>query len=163
MNVLNDDNLLKSLKFLYDSDASARAVFDWFATRQNDAGTITVRRASQKSNIDDRSTFEVFRKLENLRCGHLIVGRRGHETRMKFEYGVRSLAAVAKGGDQKPIAVNSVQNEDDVKEDDGDQSSIKHQYKLRTGFEVVLSLPSDFNSREAERLANFIRTLPFED
>ncbi len=43
-----------------------------------------------------------------------------------------------------------------------DAGTIGHRFVLRPDFQVQLELPQDLNQREANRLAEFIRTLPFE-
>jgi hypothetical protein len=41
-------------------------------------------------------------------------------------------------------------------------SEIEHRFKLRPDLTVRLSLPGDLTRKEAERLADFVHTLPFE-
>jgi hypothetical protein len=39
---------------------------------------------------------------------------------------------------------------------------LEHQFRLRRDVRVSFRLPADFNSAEASRLADFIKTLPFD-
>ena len=55
-----------------------------------------------------------------------------------------------------------VQAVEDADQEDLQPSAIKHSYRLRPDFIVQIELPADLNAREAERLADFIKTLPFE-
>ncbi|KVP19388.1 hypothetical protein WJ85_07830 [Burkholderia ubonensis] len=56
-------------------------------------------------------------------------------------------------------------DEEDIRiEDDEDFiDCYEHPFKLRKGFEpIVLSLPTDLTSQEAERIAAFVKSLPIE-
>jgi hypothetical protein len=45
--------------------------------------------------------------------------------------------------------------------DDESNGRLIHHYRLREDFEVKVELPKNFNPSEAERFANFVKTLPF--
>jgi transcriptional regulator with XRE-family HTH domain len=49
-----------------------------------------------------------------------------------------------------------------VSSEDGGTRSIRHTFHLRLGMPVTFDLPSDLTKAEAERLARFIRSLPFQ-
>jgi hypothetical protein len=40
-------------------------------------------------------------------------------------------------------------------------ASLRHEFQLRDGYKVAMDLPSDMTEKEAERLALFIKALPF--
>lgn len=51
--------------------------------------------------------------------------------------------------------------EDDIENDDEESDALTHQYPLRENFSFELELLRDPTPREAERLAEHIKTLPF--
>src|ERR1700730_7829559 len=98
MNHFVNTDLPNALKKLYDKDEDARAILDWFETRQNDAREVSVERAGKKAAVEYLAVLRVFRELENIGCGRLLMGRKGHRTRLAWDYSIRSLGAAARGG-----------------------------------------------------------------
>jgi transcriptional regulator with XRE-family HTH domain len=49
-----------------------------------------------------------------------------------------------------------------VSSENGATRSIRHTFHLRLGMPVTFDLPGDLTKAEAERLARFIRSLPFQ-
>jgi len=49
-----------------------------------------------------------------------------------------------------------------VSSESGATRSIRHSFHLRLGMPVIFDLPADLTKAEAERLARFIRSLPFQ-
>ena len=47
--------------------------------------------------------------------------------------------------------------------DDGVSRSIRHSFHLRSNVSVFFDLPEDLTRSEADRLAGFIRSLPFQE
>ena len=43
------------------------------------------------------------------------------------------------------------------------QSVLVHPFQLRPGLRITIKLPVDLTSKEAERLAGFIRQVPFDE
>ena len=170
MNGFNDANQADDLRKLYKDDKSARAVLDWFATRQNDANEIAVDRAEQMASerneqVQHKDIVRVFRKFEEMGFGKFMVGRRGSRTRMVFDVSIRSLAAAATQKGQEPKRVDIVNAEilvDDEVSKIPHQENVTHRYQLRSDFEVRFALPQNFTTKEADRLSSFIKSLPFE-
>jgi hypothetical protein len=46
-------------------------------------------------------------------------------------------------------------------EEDRVAQTIRHEYRLRPDFTAEIELPEDLTTREALRLADFLKTLPF--
>jgi hypothetical protein len=57
--------------------------------------------------------------------------------------------------------VEAVSREPD--EEDKALQTIRHEYRLRPDFTAQIELPEDLTTREAARLADFLKTLPFVD
>lgn len=97
------------------------------------------------------------KKLEKLGCGTFLAGRRGYESRFEWAGASRSIGQVAAGEDT-PIEANPTA---DVGDESADEL-IEHTFRLRPDLSVRLSLPQDLDSVESQRLAVFIRSLPFD-
>ena len=151
------------LSELYRESDVAQKLLDHFASRTNDSRVTKLDRA--KAVLDARdvraSVAEVravFRQLEKLGCGKYVIGRRGHPSRFIWTSGLVSVGQVASG---RGIDVEKVRLSSDV-EDGSSADTLEHVFQLRPTVTVRLSLPANLTATEATRLADFIRTLPFE-
>lgn len=90
--------------------------------------------------------IRLFKKLEKTGYGQYVVGRRGQPTRLEW---------------------NEQANERDensgLLQNTAMAPLIDHKFFLRPTFEVSLQLPIDLTLEEAERLSNFVKTLPFRN
>jgi hypothetical protein len=104
--------------------------------------------------------IEVLRALQSLGFGEFKAGRKGWPSRFETEYGLVSVGRVATG---ESADVETVTAEDvEENEDDERDQMLDHRYQLRPGFVIAFSLPQNLTRNEAIRLADFIKTLPFE-
>ncbi len=130
-------------------------LLDHFASRVRDRKVIEVDRLEQLlPDVTRAEIIDVFRKLDELGFGRFVVGRRGASSRFEREVSLPSLGRAAAGRG----AVIAAPDDPDDAEDD----LICHQYRLRPTFTAQIHLPADLTAKEAERLASFIQTLPFE-
>jgi hypothetical protein len=86
---------------------------------------------------------------------------------------VRSLGAAAQGitGQPEAIDLTEIEEIDDIEaegENEGPEGNfeegwdwITHTFQLRPTERVTIKLPADLTAKEAERLAGFIRQVPF--
>lgn len=154
-----------ALRSLYGSSAVARAVLDHFAVRKNSSSKTTLNRLLATIQADGQDVVrndvrQVFRALEQAKCGVFVVGRKGHPSR--FEWGV-SLIDVGRAARGEHVSVQVLKepaapSRSPVLEDDG---LLEHRYRLRPDLELRFDLPANLTSAEAGRVADFIRTLPF--
>jgi hypothetical protein len=157
------DNLIA----LYAANTAYKSAFDHFARRNVRDTETTVemleyalRREVPKVTRTD--VIELFRQLATLNCGTFFVGRKGKSSRFRWRVGLASVGLAASGqsseieylSDDEQRVVGSYASSDT-------DDTVKHRYVLRQDFEVQIDLPADLNAVEAERLAGFIRTLPF--
>jgi hypothetical protein len=165
MNKRINKDLSVELKELYASNPVAKALFDWFATRQKDARETPVDRSAWMTERERSEIRELFQHLEGLGLGRFIVGRKGHKSRMAWEFSIRSIARAAQGA-REPIAdIDPEMVEewiDDESSDEAEDGLLGHEFQLRAGLKVSIKLPEDFTSKEAERLAAFVKSIPFE-
>jgi hypothetical protein len=153
---------LGKLRELYSRNKVAAAVLDYFAGRKNAARRTTVDRVlkvmrEQGAEISRGGLIEVFRNLEAAGCGTFVVGRRGQPSRFAWQVGLVSVGQAAAGKGEHIEDISG----DAVEEETGEQT-LEHRFQLRPDQQVRLELPRDLTSREASRLADFIRTLPFD-
>jgi hypothetical protein len=174
MTIYNGDNNgnLDKLRRMYSNTDVARAAFDYFAACKNNKRSTTVGRLQQVIQArGTRASYgevkEYLRELARLGCGRYVIGRRGHPSRMEWGVGLVSLGQAAAG--------HRLQIEKFVEETGGEQDSdetetvieqpsdMKVSYPLRHDRNVELILPKNLSMREAHRLAEFIKTLPFDE
>ncbi len=153
---LNQDRI-DALRALYKTSAPASKILDHFASRIRDRKVVEVDRLMKiLPEITRADIIEVFKKLGELGFGQFVVGRRGASSRFERKVSLPSLGRAAAGHDSV-IAI--AEDSDDA----GDEPiTIHHEYRLRPTFTAQIELPADLTVKEAERLASFIRTLPFE-
>ena len=74
------------------------------------------------------------------------------------------MGKAAAGGSQSVEEIQPVDDDGNVDEEIAEtpEGSIEHRYQLRPDRQVLLVLPADLTAREAGRLAEFIKTLPFD-
>lgn len=164
MNSTPNKTLIDGLKALCSENDVAQKLFAGFAGRAKDARETTVVRAAWLAGADYYAMLAVFRELDQLGAGRFIPGRHGYQSRMEWAFSIRSLGQVAQGQKAKPEEVAA----DAIVEDETDEAgpgsgvkSLRHEFQLREGFRARFDLPSDMTDKEAERLAAFIKTLPF--
>jgi hypothetical protein len=153
------------LRKLYKQSASARAIFDHFASRQRDWGETTVDRI--QANVEKAGTVlsraevvTVLRLLDECGCGRFVIGRRGKPSR--FDWRV-SLVAVGQLAAGNPVPQAELELPPEPEREDDTCEMVNHSYLLRAGLgPVTLRLPVDITVTEAARLAGFIRTLPLD-
>jgi hypothetical protein len=114
-----------------------------------------------------KESLDFFRKLESFGCGKLIMGRRKQKTRL--QWGACGAIAVAKAFLSEDIGVGtSGQSVSQLGDSDSHPQSEtpfgfhRHKFLLRKDMNVHFTLPLDLSKEEANRLAEFIRSLPFQ-
>jgi hypothetical protein len=176
---MNELENLEKLRRLYRANAAAKALLDYFSERQRNATETPLSRL--ETVLSERSTpvprwdlISLAKEIAELGYGEFVVGRRGRESRIVWKVGINSLAHAAQGQQN---------NIDPLNEDDPPNSAavplgtstpvaprpaimcLSFPLRQDSGGGVLnaqLTLPKDFNRRDAERLIGFIKTLPFD-
>lgn len=173
MNVKLKSGLVADLRRLYQTDDVARRLLDNLANRQKDRHVTPASRAAVLADASHGEIVALLRKLDQIGAGEFKVGRRGSKTRIEWLYSQRGLGQAAQGAAVQPEqieAVDPAELEDEAEpagetsdDDVGDGEWISHSFQLRADLRLSIKLPADLTSKEAERLAGFIRQVPFED
>lgn len=154
----------QGLKLAYRENAYLCTILDHFASQTNNQWTTIVTSLSSslsKKGISRNNIIKTFKTLADLGCGTFITGRRGGESRFQWHVSSKDLGRFAAG---ENAAVGSSQSADgDVDANKAILNQIDHKYQLRPDVKTTFLLPCDLTAVEAERLATFIRSLPFED
>jgi hypothetical protein len=158
-----------TLRNLYrDNEGLYAPFFDWAAGRSNDASETTVDTIKRKTRLDHADAIALMRALGDAGIGDFKVGRRGQKTRLAWHFSLRSVGAAALGDEVALLRLDTdrheeeeVEDDDEDEEDEEDSAKTRHGFLLRRDMRVHFDLPKDLTAAEAERLAAFIRTLPF--
>jgi hypothetical protein len=150
----------KELQAFYNSNGEAKAMLDHFASRERNRNEMTIDSLRHNLKADGISVsrgaaIRVFRRLEELGCGRFVAGRRGHESRFKWDVGLVAVGQAA-AGEAVPIEATPTNAPDEPADD-----LLEHRFHLRKDLDVPVRLPADLTATEAARLAAFIQTLPF--
>jgi hypothetical protein len=148
---------LNQFSGLATRNPTARAVFEAVAEQTRFRRELLLDTLVQQTNGERRDIVKVLRELETMRAGRLIVGRRKQKTRFAWTDQFDVVATLKKALLLSPKG--AVAPAPDPLPDQA--GLLRHRYLLRPAFEVELGLPADLSVREAERLADFIKTLPF--
>ena len=156
----DDDVDLDGVRRLYGGDEAAQALLDHLAGRERDRRVTPVDRllvnvAREGTVLSRGELIRVLRLLEELGCGRFVPGRRGHKSRFEWEASLVSVGQVAAG---------EAEEFEDAPEDTGindEVDLIGHSFQLRRDLPVEIELPADLTASEADRLASFIKTIPF--
>lgn len=112
-------DIIASLKEMYETDEAAKTFFDWAAIRRNDATSTSIDLLAQKADTDPRGAREIAKQLAEIGCGDFIVGRRGAKSRIVWSVSLRSIGKAAAGKSREIDPVDSELFEDSVDLNDG--------------------------------------------
>jgi hypothetical protein len=150
-----DDTVVEALVALNNKSPLAQKAFGWMKGRQRDAERTTIDHLADRLDSPRDEVIQLARELEEAGVCEFVLGRRGAKSRILWDFGMRSIGEAANGKTSKLQRV-------DPEADEKAENWIEHKYQLRPEIAVVFELPRDISKSETERLANFIRTLSFE-
>lgn len=161
---------VKALKALYASGSVAKAVLDEFASRQRNQQTTKLEQLLFRLNnsgavVAKADVIALLRRLDEIGCGDFRTGRKGHPTRFEWKYDLVGVGKAAAGGTQAVEEIQPTADQDNCDEEAAvkanPEGAIRHTFQLRSDWQVELRLPADLSVREAGRLSEFLKTLPF--
>ncbi len=153
---------IRRLRKLYGSDPAARIILDHLASRDRSWRTTSVDQLlstlrAVEEDVSRGEAIGVFKELEECGCGQFKAGRKGWPSRFEWTVQMVGVGQAAAGETEQIEEVT----EADLAEEES-RASLRHTYRLRPDVAISLDLPKDLTPGEAERLAQYIRTLPFE-
>lgn len=160
---------VKELRRLYLEGGCAKAILDHAAARRKNSAKTDVDRLEivlrqEGGKFSRREIIGALKRLKELHCGSFIMGRRGQPSRFEWAVEMIGLGRAAQG-EQTDVEVLDAGGAETEEEEEPEAETltdtVRHTYVLRQNFSVVLNLPGDLTTKESLRLAEFIKTLPF--
>lgn len=163
-----DNNKLREL---YKNDGRVKIILDFIQKNYVRNMTDTSVAQLRKTKLSDGEIKDAMRQLEALNVGRYLPGRWKKVNRFEWATSMTEVAAVATG--KKDYALESIADgiaasmgeastEMTEKKAEIPANAHKHSFSLRPDFVVDVVLPTDFNTTEAKRFNDFLKTLPFE-
>ncbi len=162
----------EQLRHLYNSEKVAKALFDDFALRERNKKESTVDRlrdilTNGGYNASRGEVIRFLKRLASLGCCVFKTGRRKHPSRARWNVSLVSLGRVASGQSQEFEEVRpdeAEESETGISQAEPSSNTMRVTYPLRPDLLLEISpVPKNMTAREAQRLADFIKTLPFDD
>ena len=159
------------LKRLYKANEAAKNMFDYFAGRKNNMSQSTVDRllsalVNEGHTVTRSQIIGVLKELTTLQCGEFKNGRKKQPSRMLWSVGIVSLGQAASGQTEKVEDFEQDSEESEIEavgSNAAETDFMNISYPLRAELMTELTLPKNLTQKEANRLADFIKTLPFGD
>ena len=106
--------------------------------------------AEESLDLERGEIVNGLKRLGELGLGNYKIGRRDHSTRLEWTFHsptmlVRRILEIL-GGDAPDTSLKM----------------FRHTYRVRQDLQIEFELPVDLSQKEADRLAKFIESLPFE-
>jgi hypothetical protein len=152
------------IKTMYTQNETFRKLFDFFGTYSRNMNTSSVQNVSWQTKLDEEMIKKAFHDFESIGLGRYVPGRAENPNRFEWWRPMTLVAAVAKGTSDEPLEVDvpaPVTGNGGAAALEGNEM-IRHSYNLRTDLVVTLMLPRDLTQGEANRFANFVKTLSFD-
>jgi hypothetical protein len=111
-----DNDVIASIRRLYNANESAQRLFDWTAQRERDASATSIDLLTRRLTISRGEAVALARDLEAAGCGKFIVGRRGQKSRFEWGFSCISLGQAAAGESAK---LEVVQAESEIDDEEG--------------------------------------------
>lgn len=152
------------LKQHYTKTAAVRAICDHMADRaknQNETALHRIMHYLEQEGEDHKRSdlIAAFRLLEEAECGRYVEGRHGWKSRFIWSVKSKLVSGVAQGTQTKAALVA----DDSPGDEDFAEEMIEHTYMLRPDLSISIDLPVDLSRNEAERLAQFMGSLSFDE
>jgi DNA-binding MarR family transcriptional regulator len=148
---------------LMDRNDVSKAFLERLANRTRSSRFTTVEHVIRFTRGTRKDVVELFKSLEELGLGAFIPGRRGGQSRFEWHVRLTDVGQAAIGEVEEIEQATEHELEEEDEEDEEEEGMVSHEYTLRPGAKVEFSLPSNLTQKEADRLAMFIKTLPFTD
>jgi hypothetical protein len=143
------------------------AFFEWASGVRNTPRETTFEELQATLKITKLEARQFAADIEEAGIGTRIFGRRGLKSRIRWIYTLPSVSKAARElSDTLEVASQTnfpairEGNEKGASSDHPDDA--EHFFRLRSNMRISFRLPRDLTTKEADRLAAYIRTLPIE-
>ncbi len=90
------DKIVRPLREMY-KEPGAKAFFDWAAGRERDAAQTRIAVIADRTGMAEHEARDLVYRLEELKCCEFIVGRKGHPSRVRWDYSLIGMGQAARG------------------------------------------------------------------
>jgi hypothetical protein len=153
---------LEAVRKLYEKDEVAQAFLDHCAERKNNQRESKIHNVMKivreaGHEVSRSKIVALFKNLQSCGCGEMVLGRWQYPTRFVWNCAMTSVGRAVAGEEQQieEFPPESEESEETVE-------LLVHTFHLRPKLQVELELPKDLTGEEAERLALYMKTLPFD-
>jgi len=175
-------DVYQRLSAAYKRDRAVRAVLDHFATLGESSYSIDVTPLETEVRFTDKPRGEIIRVLKEVLAashwGDFVNGRRGRDSRFESINSLKKMGQLASY--QPTVGIVPIQDEDMQSHLKSNQipngvlpssnatvspsatgQILKHRFLLRPDYAINIDLPCNLTNAEANRFAEFIKSLPF--
>ncbi len=146
------------LRKLYKNNETARLLLDHLAKRKLNRSETRIHAILESLRAEGHEVARgemvtVFQLLQEAGCGQRLLGRWTSPTRFVWNVSMINAGRIAAG--EPPIEETAGSEVEEIGE------RLQHSFHLRPDLQVMLELPADLMQSEADRLAAFIKALPW--
>ena len=173
----------QEIRNIYKTNEASHKLFELFSEKKVPPKVTTVDSLLHGTGYSRSQVIEFLKKLSDAGAGKFLAGRRGMQSRIEWTYSAPEIGKMAMGlaEEVKPLYEETEKTEEvkpapevqakrtpgrplGSKNKNANVSGeiIRHAFLLRPGYQLHLSLPQNLTVGEAERLSDFVSTLPFE-
>jgi len=159
---------------VYKRNAVAKSVLDRFATLSENVHSMNVDDLESHVNSVEKARPQIIEFLKSLAAGKwgtFVTGRKGHVSRFESKLSLKKIGQLAGGYPEEEDteqstedfpSTNLVPRADEVATSASPVPQIlKHRFLLRPDYAINIDLPANMTSAEANRFAEFVKSLPF--
>jgi hypothetical protein len=161
---------MDQLRLLYKTNPIAKALLDYWAGRKYNQTQSAANRLLpllDKLGVSGtyRQVVDFLKSLEQVGCGRFLRGRKGHPTRLEWQVGMQSVGRAAAGKEETVKKIADAESVEDAAEENSrvapsaEMMTVKYPLRPELDVLVEVTMPKSISEWEAQRLADFIRTL----
>jgi len=144
----------------YSKSTAAKGVLDYLAFAEKHFKISSVQHLVKSSNVDYYEAVKFLKHLDANKFGQFIVGRKGQDSRIAWNFHPKSIGEVAIG--KAHFLINVPKKLDDYDGGADIRTSETHSFLLRPDFKLTIDLPIDFDRSDEQRLTKWLGTIPFD-
>lgn len=156
----NKQEMLKKwLREKHKSNKIAFELFEYLSFSDQHFKTNSVKFLEVETGCDYYDLVKFLKLLDANGYGKFVAGRKGKDTRIDWNFHPKSVGRVAKNKSNRlELLPDKLPQYDGGTDDEG---LVQHSFLLRPNLIIDITLPTDFNKKEADRLSRWLATIPF--